>query len=260
MKCSFRTEQLYDRLSYNPDLIEIHLFDDDLFGEKRQQLENTIEMLKGLGKQVYLHHPIKYRGKYLDIISDDPQVYGYYHLSTRILADICNQHNVKCVIHPHYESSVSSTMTDENRERMIEEIKNILSYSGDVFLWENTVEGLFSGRNQEWIEKIVKPLNLPIIFDISHSFISHNGDNDKLTEDLKALAPYIQYFHVVDSIGTEHDGLSLGKGKINWGPIIPYLKGKPYIYEVLLEDMNDAEEMAISHEYLMYLAKELELL
>jgi sugar phosphate isomerase/epimerase len=255
LKCSYEPEQLYDRLRYKPDIIELHLHEDDLFKDKRNQLENTISMLLNLGYDVYLHHPTKYNGRYLNIIHEQKEDYLFYHLSTRILAEICLTHSIKCIIHPHYLPSATSSINSENNEKMVNEMNQILTYGKDVFLWENSIHGLFTAENTNWFEEIVKPLHLPLAYDISHAFISFKGDNLLLLEQIKKLDSYIHYFHVVDSEGQKHDGLQLGTGLIQWEPILPFLMNRPYIYEIALKDKTNAVEMYESHLYLVRLSK-----
>lgn len=254
LKCSYYPEQLYNRLQYKPDIIELHLNEEDLFGDKRKQLENTISMLVSNGVEVYLHHPSKYNGRYLDIIHEQKEDYLFYHLSTRILADICLSHSIKCVIHTHYILTATSTINKVNNDKIVNEIKQILSYGKEVFLWENSIYGLFTAQNANWFEDIVRPLNLPLAYDISHAYISFRGDNRLLLEQIEKLDSFIKYFHVVDSEGQKHDGLQLGAGQINWEPIIPFLISRPYIYEITLKDITDAVEMYESHLYLVHLS------
>ena len=75
LKCSCNPEQLSNRLQYKPDIIELHLNEDDLFKDKRRQLENTISRLLNEGIAVYLHHPSKYNGRFLDIIHEKKEDY-----------------------------------------------------------------------------------------------------------------------------------------------------------------------------------------
>ncbi|WP_251551549.1 sugar phosphate isomerase/epimerase family protein [Neobacillus muris] len=251
LKCSCQPEQLNDRLKYSPDIVELHLYEDDLFGAKRQQLENTISMLTKKGIQVFLHHPTKYHGSYLNINHEREEDYLFYHLTSRILAEICLTYSIKCVIHPHYIVTDASAVNKENTDKIVKEIQKIISYTGDVFLWENSINGVFTAQNPNWYDDVVKPLNLPLAYDISHAFISFKGDNDLLIKQIIQLDSHIQYFHVVDSEGKRHDGLPLGEGSIDWKPIIPYLLTRPYIYEIVLKDRTDASEMVESHNYLL---------
>ena len=155
LKCSYDWEQLYDRLKYSPDIIELHLNEDDLFGAKRKQLEHTISMLLSQGYEVYLHHPSKFNGSYLNIIHEQTEDYLYYHLSTRILADICLSHSIKCAIHPHYLPTAVSAINQENKDKMVHEIEQILTYGKDAFLWENSIYGLFTAQNPNWFEELL---------------------------------------------------------------------------------------------------------
>jgi hypothetical protein len=256
VKCSYHPEQLYERLSYHPDIIELHLRDEDLFGENRKQLEATISMLKAQGYTVFLHHPVKYNGRFLNIMHEQQEDYLFYHLSTRILADICHTHSVKCVIHPHYIQSSASAINEENKEKLYHEMNGILAYGREAFLWENSIYGLFTADNPDWFKDFIEPLGLPLTYDISHAFISYKGNNALLLEQIKKLDAYIHYYHVVDSEGQKHDGLTVGTGRVDWKPIIPFLMNKPYIYEITLKDQRDAAQMIQSHLYLSGLANE----
>lgn len=257
LKCSYRPEQLYERLGYRPDIIELHLLDEDLFGQKRQQLEAAISMLTTHGYEVYLHHPTKYNGKFLNMIHPEQEDYLFFHLSTRILAEICLSHNIKCVIHPHYLPSNESAINNENRDKLFHEISGILTYGREAFLWENSVVGVFTAENPDWFEDFIRPLHLPLTYDISHAFISFRGNNQLLIEQIRKLDSYIKYFHVVDSEGQKHDSMVVGTGRINWKPILPFLQNRPYIYEIILKDQTNAIEMLQSHHYLTELSEKL---
>ncbi len=61
---------------------------------------------------------------------------------------------------------------------------------------------------------------------------------------------YAKYFHVVDSMGKTHDGLPLGRGRIDWSMVKPYVYNKPFIFEIgLKEPHNDCTPMIESAEY-----------
>ncbi|MFJ6211163.1 hypothetical protein [Lysinibacillus sp. NPDC092081] len=182
-----------------------------------QHLEKTIQTIKDLGIRCVLHHPIKYNNQHLDIIHRDPTMRSYYDLSTRIIAEICIKHDINCVIHPHYTNPAGSDPNDINKvNEMKGEISKVLAYSKEVFLWENSIEGLFTAANSRWVEDFVEPLQLQIVYDVSHAFISYKGDNAKLIDNMEKLAPYIKYLHVVDSCGFQHDSLRLGDSYIDW--------------------------------------------
>ncbi len=95
-----------DRLQYDPEIVELHLEERSL--KEPARLISTIRLLKDRGIDVYLHHPSKINGKYLDILSEDPEVKSYYVESSRLLAQICRDEQVRCVIHAHYAKTESS--------------------------------------------------------------------------------------------------------------------------------------------------------
>jgi sugar phosphate isomerase/epimerase len=132
---------------------------------------------------------------------------------------------------------------------MREEIQKIVSFGRNVFLWEDSCSGLFSYQNPYLIKEVIKPLRLDIVVDVSHSFIALRGDNEKLLDVINSVCNYAQYYHIVDSMGEKHDGLELGHGKINWSPLKPYMKNKPHIFEISLDDYNDCSPMIRSYQY-----------
>lgn len=251
LKCSIDPEQVNERLSQHPEIIELHLNEGDVFGENYKKLIQTIEKLQRLNITVYLHHPIKYQGVFTDILHENEEIREYYLLSTRILHRICLTYQIKCVLHCYSKDSYCANYQDEKHTLELRvAIENILSWGGDVFLWENVIFGLFTFHNPYLFDHVIQPLQLPLTHDISHTFIGVKGNNQKLQEISKRIHPYVKYLHVVDSLGQDHDGLELGTGKIEWRPLLPYLKNKLYIYEVLLENQVDSTPMIRSAEYI----------
>lgn len=250
LKTALDERQLENRLQYQPEIIEFHLTEETLFGDKRAYLEHTIERLQRMGIKVYLHHPMRHGGIPLDIISSIPGIREFYQLSCRILHEICLTHSIKCVVHSHYmESDTSSILTDSNILNVKDEIEAILEYAESSFLWEDSCGGVFSYENDSLFETIIKPLNLNLVQDISHSFISLKGDNQKLLSITKIIAPYVKYLHVVDSQGLHHDSLPLGKGRIDWNSLKPFTVHKDFIFEVSGKNHYDCSAMVESADY-----------
>lgn len=251
MKCAVDEKQIANRLAYAPEIIELHLLEEDLIGDKKDSLCRTIEMLQNNGITVYLHHPMKHGEHMLDILSKDPFMSHYYQQSTKILYELCRMYRIQCVIHCHYAGTESSKVVSKEKTiEMKRAVEAILSYGEDVFLWENTVEGIFSFDNPYLLDHLIAPLNLPLVHDISHTFICVQGDNEALLTIAKSIDPYVKYLHVVDSMGTTHDGLELSLGNVQWELLIPYINEKPSIYEIVLADYCDAQPMARSASYL----------
>jgi sugar phosphate isomerase/epimerase len=233
---------------YDPEILELQLFEKDL--ADTVVLLQTIRKLKQLGIKVYLHQPITYKNKRLDIMSTDNEIIEYYQWSCKRLSEICKQENVHCVVHAHYSKSESSYYEGlSNTLKMKERIERMIQTGEDYFLWENTTKGLFSFANPYLLSEIIQPLNLPLCFDVSHAFISFNGSNEKLKHIVNQVHKYIRYYHVVDSIGIRHDALSLGKGTIDWKSLKPYLLQKDFIFEIGLKDWLDCTPMIQSADY-----------
>jgi sugar phosphate isomerase/epimerase len=248
LKTGIDSFAIEDRLQYNPEIIEFFLNTKSL--EDIELLREKVRYVKSKGIRVYLHHPAKLNGKFLDILSEDSAIKEYYTWSSKVLAQFCKEEDIRCVIHCHYSGGECAGPVDLERTlKMKDEISKILEFGREVFLWEDTIEGLFAHTNPYLLEHVIKPLQLDLNLDISHSYIATKGNNDELASIVQRTAPYVKYLHVVDSFGQEHDGRELGKGSINWAPLKPYIEGKDFVFEILLEDINDCSPMVRSADY-----------
>jgi len=249
LKTNIYEESIQDRLKYEPEIIEFHLNERDL--EDIPFLIQRIRQCKEKGSKVYLHHPMKKGDVFLDILSEEKEIKDYYDWSTTILAEICEQEDIYCVIHANYAGTTSSVITKENTENVKKRIQHFRNIKGGRrLLWEDSIEGVFSYQNPYLLSHIIEPLQLAITVDISHSFIALKGDNEKLQEVMEKTAPYAQYYHVVDSLGKEHDSLELGKGNVKWENIVSYLENKPFIFEIGLNPpYTDCQPMIASAHY-----------
>lgn len=250
LKTGLQADHLQNRMIYNPEVMELHLVEDDLYEPER--IVQCIQWLKSKGVRVYLHHPMTYKGQYLDIISSNQEIRDHYDWSCKVLAAICQQEEIKCVIHCHYVSSESTDYRDPaKRKETGQRMEQVLRICDQSFLWEDTIRGIFSAENPFLLSEIVAPLHLPLNIDISHSFIALKGDNSKLQAHLEKCSPYAKYFHVVDSMGIIHDSLPLGEGRINWTMVKPYVKDTDFIFEIDLSFSNhcDCTPMIRSADY-----------
>lgn len=253
LKSNLHQASLDNRLQYGPEIIELYLSEQDL--KQPELIRERIRQLRQLGIRVYLHHPPKFRGGYQDMLSSDVEVRAYYHQSSELLAGICREEQAKCVVHAHYTDTESGRgVTKERTQLLREEIRQVLSYARDVFVWEDSTEGLFCYANPYLIEELIAPLELPLNVDVSHTFIGFRGDNDKLREVLEQTQPYAVYYHLVDSMGLEHDSLPLGQGRIDWRMVKPLVDGKDFIFEIHLgADHTDCTPMVESARYFQQL-------
>jgi hypothetical protein len=183
------------RLSYNPDILEFYLSEESL--KEPSLIRERIRQLRERGTKAYLHHPPRFEGEYLDILSDNPGNRRYYQESCELLARICSEEGAKCIVHAHYVHTASTRdITRERTVQLRDAIREVLSYSRDVFVWEDSTEGLFAYSNPYLIDDLIAPLALPLNVDVSHAFIALQGDNDKLKTVLERTAPFARYFHL----------------------------------------------------------------
>jgi hypothetical protein len=243
LKSNLSDNSIQNRLQYNPEIIELYLDENDLLDSSR--LVEKIRFLKNLNIRVYLHQPSMHNGIYLDILTEDKELQKYYYGSSEILSNICHDENIHSVIHAHYAKTISSGLLDKQSTiKMRKRIQDILSFATDRLVWEDTIQGLFSFENPYLLDELVRPLDLPLNIDISHSFIACRGDNGKLKQILESTQKYAKYFHLVDSMGKKHDSLQLGQGLIDWEMVKPYVIDKDFIFEINLKgDHSDCIPM-----------------
>ncbi|WP_255570795.1 TIM barrel protein [Cohnella sp. CFH 77786] len=250
LKGNLEQSNLDNRLGYDPEILEFYLSDRDL--QDPDLIRDRIRQLHHRGVKPYLHHPPVHQGEYLDILSGNPLVRRFYNESCELLARICEEERAKCVVHAHYVHTDSCrNVTRERTVLLREEIRKVMAYSKEVFVWEDSTEGIFSyGRNPYLIDDLIVPLELPLTVDVSHTFISFGGDNERLRDVLERTSPYAQYYHLVDSAGIEHDSLPLGRGRIDWRMVKPLVLGKDFIFEITLSgDHFDCAPMVDSARY-----------
>lgn len=250
LKSALNEAHLQNRLQYRPEVLELHLTEDDVFESHR--ITEWIDRLREQVPKLVLHHPSSYKGQYLDIISTEIDRREFYDHSTQRLLEICRSEQVKLVIHAHYLDTESADWTDA---RKVDEVKQRIEHfqreGAEYLLWENSTTGIFSSKNPAWIREIVRPLGLRLCVDISHLFIATEGDNAALVDLLYQAQPYGEYYHVVDSQGDRHDGLELGRGQIDWQRVVPFVYDKDVIFEIDLRESGyaDCVPMIRSFEY-----------
>ncbi|PGK51614.1 hypothetical protein CN918_27870 [Priestia megaterium] len=243
LKTAVNQLDITDRMQYQPEILEFHLVEDDLYGQQKE-LAEAISYVQSKGTKVYLHHPMKTGNRTLDIISNYPDVRAFYQESCRILHEICSKNHIKCVLHCNYAQSDNSIhISHENTVKVKHEIESILTYGKHTFLWEDSINGTFSFKNPHLFSRIIQPLQLPLVQDVSHSFIALSGNNEKLLAITKQISPFVQYMHLVDSLGQSHDGLPLGEGLIHWNNIKPHTLHKDFIFEISLDNVHDCRPM-----------------
>lgn len=233
----------FDRLIHLPEVYEFHLEEADLEGQPYERLIQEILLVKRVAKTVVLHQPQKRQGLYQDIM--DRSHWSQYLEHAKKLAFLAKQYDINVVIHANYAYTESSHHLTRERTKLLKtQIEKVLLVDGtERFFWENSGEGLFSYENPYLLEEVIQPLKLSLCHDISHTFLSYKGDNEQLQKTFHDIYEYTKYFHVVDSMGIQHDGLPIGLGLIDWIPLKSLIDQKPFIFEIMLKDYNSGIEM-----------------
>lgn len=235
------------------------MLEDDLFGQKRKDLERWIRWMKHQGLNVYIHHPQDINGGLLHINSKESIIGSYFELSTRILVEISEKYDCYTVVHwnygadkkvQHQEIPVKESYSMSEIEFLVEKTEEIDRHIGKGrILWENPSAGIGAYRDDFVLAELIAQTSLSLTFDTSHAFISLKGNNNKLEDTIKLLEHNIAYYHVVDSMGLVHDSLPLGDGRIDFARLKPYIIEKDFIYEIDIKNINDAREAVASHHY-----------
>ncbi len=221
---------------------------------REKHVLSWVKRLKDYVPHIYLHHPSRYGQSYLDIISNDDSIRRYYDESTNALIEVCREENLKMVIHAHYVETECANWRDLSLVSAVKErIFEFQRRAGEHLLWENSVAGIFSSENPQWVDEIVRPLGLNLCVDVSHIFLASRGNNDTLVDWLNLTKRYAKYYHVVDSRGEKHDGLALGQGRIDWVRVVPLLQNQEFVFEIDLResDYADCQPMLDSHRYFL---------
>lgn len=269
VKSDIKETNIDNRLKHKPDTYEFYLTWDNI--ENPQDIIRGIEKLQKAGvKNIILHQPMfRYNSKKMfNLFIDrdrEPELFKDIMYSTLTLVNIAEKYeNVKVLLHMYYGGYERDISVDINRYTHEETLQNIqrnireLQGYTDKIVYENGISGKLAYTEQEMIDFIIEN-NIPLCYDISHAYLSmYNLDvsdtvkNKKLIKSLIQLKTNIKHYHLVDTLGVEHDGLPLGKGLINLVDVKANLNHfATSIYEILLEDVTECEVMIDSHKYMM---------
>lgn len=266
MKGGATTTEVNDRLRYEPETYEFHLFRKDLY-EGIDNLKDKIDMLYENGvTNIVLHHPMSgLDGNRCETYASrekEPQRYKEWYETTIILSNIVKEYrrkgkNMLALVHLCYGVTSKTYLeqgytSEEAVESLKENILEILPIVEDTICFENSSvkDKTLCLRNKE-LQEFIKENNVPICLDVSHLYIATDGSNDILEDIMVKLKENIVHYHVVDSLGQIHDGLPLGEGTIDWKRIKPLFNDKATsIYEIALKDIKDSTEMYKAHCYI----------
>lgn len=266
LKAGVNDRQIADRLQYHPEVFEFHLTEANVTPDGLKQLREKIQYVRQNGvQQVVLHHPMNWGKRHLELsmsAKTSPERYRFLWQSTLDLLELAQAEDVQLLVHGSYDEPVAQLTEGyehlwEASQALFKRMDYLQQIGGKQIIFENSISPLFYYGNPD-LDQAIFAKNYRLAFDVSHCFIKLHGDNQALLQSLRTLGPHVHHYHLVDSMGLDHDGLPLGTGKIDWRQVLPLLNPTASrIYEVQLTDQNDAHEMMTSHAYLQQLAQEL---
>jgi len=244
LKSSIDNSELIKRLTKNPGILELHLFDKDLFTLSRyKKVERTIALLQKKGVEVILHQPLGYKdgsgfnfGK--EILDKE------YELVKKMGA-LCKKYHCKAVMHPYTQGE-----KPKSTQQLIKNLQKFKRYM-KYFMFENVKSPPFHTAKN--IVKIGKKAGIQnMVVDLAHYMIL-NKSTTKVVNEIKIIQKnFNTYFHVSDSDGKQ-EAMTIGTGNLQFKKILPYInKG---IIEVRSKDENHPREMLSSYNKIAKLHK-----
>lgn len=201
--------------------------------------------LKELPENCTLH------GAFFDVtpFSDDPRIVEVSDL--RIEQSLCTARKIGAKAVVFHTNFVPNFMVDYYCENWVERSelywKEKLEKYSDINIY---IENMFD-MSYVLLEKLARRLsvyaNFGVCFDYAHAHAF--GDETKIEEWVKALAPYIRHVHINDNDFAADLHLALGEGRIDW-------KDFKYYYETyfpqasVLVEMKDLAAAEKSLEYI----------
>jgi len=211
------------------DFVETFLGPEDLKGD----LEKVAQAFEAPGYPVVIHVPEFYGKVFVDLASYNERVWkaSFEAVGKCIeLADlVCAQH---MVLHPGgaSEKELEKAPALRRLRRAIQE----LSY--DRFYLENMPWFYFQAREKRVrshlmvdvtdFEQVIDVIS-GITVDTCHGYLSDDGGSmDNLLALMDSHPGKEKYYHISDAMPPDDEGLQIGDGEIDFGPVFERLKGK----------------------------------
>lgn len=267
LKGSSDREQIDDRLQYHPDVYEFYTNANDFTPEGYHHLDEAVQYVQSKGiSNVVIHHPMVYKHWHSEVVAPEkefPELYRFIETSTEQLIELALKRNIQVLVHGGYSGKEVEGMVDlypskvAARQAVYQRLDRFAKAGGDHIMFENSIAPVFAYGHPDQEDEILAH-HYRLAFDTSHCFIEMHGDNQALQASLKHLRNQVVHYHLVDSMGQTHDSLQLGKGKIDWAPVLKLLNpGATSIYEINLKDQGNCKEQLASHQYLTSLARKM---
>lgn len=267
LKGSSSRIQIDDRLKHHPTVYEFFTDMSDFTPDGYRQLADAIQYVQAAGiHHIVLHHPMKFHEHHSEVVAPEryyPDLYRFIEQTIEQLIRLGEDLNVQVLVHGGYSGAEVQHMVDlyptiaDARQAVYHRLDRFARAGRDHIMFENSIAPVFAYGHPDQENEILAH-HYRLAFDTSHCFIELHGDNQGLLASLRHLAPAVVHYHLVDSLGQNHDSLTLGTGKINWAGVLPLLNpAASSIYEINLHDQTNCAEQLASHRYLNQIARQL---
>lgn len=267
LKGSADRQQIDDRLQYHPTVYEFYTAASDFTTDGLKRLDDAVQYVQSKGiKHIVIHHPMVFKQWHSEVVAPEsayPELYRFIETSTAALLSIAEKRHIQILVHGGYSGQEVEEMIShypslhDARQAVYHRLDRFAKDGGDHIMFENSIARVFAYGDPEQEDEILSH-HYRLAFDTSHCFIEMHGDNQALQKSLDHLKSSVVHYHLVDSMGQTHDSLQLGRGKIDWAPVLQRLNPTATsIYEINLKDQWNCREQVASHQYLTKIAQQL---
>jgi len=244
LKSSIDDGEMIKRLQKNPGIVELHLFNKDLFLKSRfKKIQSRIRSLQKKGIEVIIHQPFSYK-------DGSPFNFGKKNLTiewdlVRQLSKLCKEFKVKAVVHPYTVPAIPES--SQTLVHNLRKLKRMFPY----FMFENMTHPPWTSAKT--IVNLGRKAGIEnVVVDLAHFMIMKKSTGGLIQEIQLLQKHFNTYFHVSDS-DTKDQAMVIGKGKIDFSKVLPLInKG---VIEVRSKDEYHPKEMLKSYSKIAKLHK-----
>jgi sugar phosphate isomerase/epimerase len=159
------------------------------------------------------------------------------------------------VIHPGYSSLLKiKELYRKAEDEFVEALREVVDYGvlrGVKVALENMQSHYFFAYKLNSLLVLAENIeNLGITLDIGHAFIMKQEEKrprpeEEIAQEIRTgLRPFLNHVHIHDNRGKRDEHLGLGKGEINFSPIVKALKEIDFEGRIISEawEKSEAEE------------------
>ncbi len=165
------------------------------------------------------------------------------------------------VIHPGYSPLLKyEKLYQEARNRFIEALREVGDYAflrGVKLSIENISAAYFFAYELDDLVTLAgKIKNLGITLDIGHAFITKIERKRPFPEEeigheiVEKLKPFLTHIHFHDNGGVKDEHLAIGKGKINFSPIVAAIKKINFMGRIIIEAWEPEQSLDLAKDQL----------